>query len=119
MKRIQLFILRGLPTLTIGGLVFLSAGNSWALGVPNFPALNNAFGILSLVFIGIAEFYLAVQLISHISLAHRGQPGHVEKIWIIVGSMLFVPLVPSIANYMYQAFFSTGAAPSQGVWNGQ
>ena len=89
------------------------------MGVPGFPALNTAFGLVSAFLVGIVEAYLVSQLIFAFAQMHHGQPGAKDKvIWIMV-AMLAVPFAPPLGSYLYNLFFSTGASPATNVWNGQ
>ncbi len=109
--------------ILIGGffasILFGAVSQSWALGVPGFPALNSAFGLISAFFVGIVEAYLVIQLIFHMAKLHSGQPGEKEKVVWLLFAIFAVPFVPSVAQFLYGLFFSTGATPSTNVWNGQ
>lgn len=96
-----------------------TASNSWALGIPGFPALNTAFGMISGFVIAIVEAYLVIQLIFALGQMHHGIQGAKDKVvWICVAIFL-IPFVPSIAQYLYNLFFQSGASPATNVWNGQ
>ena len=100
-------------------VIFGTASHSWALGIPGFPAMNTAFGLISAFVIAIIEAYLVIQLMFMLARMHQGVQGEKEKvIWVLVAIFL-VPFAPSIASYLYGLFFQSGATPSSGVWNGQ
>jgi len=105
--------------LWIAMVIFSWSQNSYALGVPGFPALNTAFGMISLIFIGIMETFLVYQLIFHVGMMHRGMQGEKEKCLLIAAEILLVPMVPSIVQFIYNEFFTTGAVSGSNAWDGR
>ena len=98
---------------------FLMGTEFLRFGGPGFPALNTAFGILSLIFIGIIETYLVYSLIFHLGMMHKGMQGEKEKCLLIAASILLVPMVPSFVQYLYNEFFTTGAVSGSNAWDGR
>jgi hypothetical protein len=98
--------------------LFFVASNSWALGIPGFPALNSAIGLLCAVFVGMVEAWLTFQMFIHIVKANNGQPGEWPKVLILFLSIAVVPFVPGIVSFLYNIFFQAGGSPASTFWNG-